>query len=122
MFWKSIGFAVLAMSLSACASSMSGEYAEGKGKALPITKEVWNGYQQYVTSIQGTNPGAFVVAALNGVGVTYTDVTCSAGHCRAGGMDAANWAMDGCRGHGYDCILFARSSDILVSYTIVDGQ
>ena len=101
---------------------MSGEYAGSNGKILPISKEVWAGYQDYITKIQGTNPGAFVVAAMDGVGVTYTDVTCSAGHCRAGGKDPANWAMDDCNGHGYQCVLFARSSDILVNYKVVDGQ
>ena len=63
--------------------------------------------------------GAQCRMILGNGGVTYTDVTCSAGHCRAG-KDPANWAMDGCLGHGFDCILFARSGSILVSYNIVD--
>ncbi|HVT50253.1 MAG TPA: hypothetical protein VHE77_01710 [Dongiaceae bacterium] len=121
MTWKLVGIAMAAVCLSACTSSMSGDYVGGKGKTLPITKEVWAGYNDYVAKIQGTNPGAFVVAALDGVGVSYTDVTCSAGHCRAG-KDPSNWAMEDCQGHGFECVLFARSSDILINYKIIDGQ
>jgi hypothetical protein len=117
------GAVLVAVLLSACASSLAGDYAKGKGKTLSVTKEVWAGYQEYLTLISGTNPGDFVVAAVDGVALGYTAGYCPAAGCLVMGGSRHNKLMNECRsyGPGVECILFAHSSDILVDYKIVDN-
>lgn len=119
---KKFGAVLLAALLAACASPLSGDYAKGKGKTLSITKEVWGGYQEYLSAIRGTNPGYFVVAAVNGVGVGANYRYCPAAGCLTVGT-AASALVNHCKsyGPGVECILFAQSSDILVAYKIVDN-
>jgi hypothetical protein len=110
-----------ALLLGSCASPLSGEYARGKGKTLQITQKVWDGYRQYLSLIQGTNSGDFVVAALGGIGIGYTGEYCPGTSCIPMGS-RANRLMDKCRAiaPGVECILFAHSSEILVDYQIVE--
>ena len=115
------GAVLVAALLAACASPLSGDYAKGKGKTLSITKDVWSGYQEYLTAIRGTNPGYFVVAAVGGVGVGANYRYCQSAGCLTVGT-AASELVNQCRGYGADeCILFAQSSDILVDYKVVDN-
>jgi opacity protein-like surface antigen len=119
MLKKMFSIALSAVLLAGCASALSGEYARGSGKTLPINKTVWSGWQEYMTKIQGTNNGAFVVAVLDGVGVDFTYRYCPGTSCFTR-RDMSNHAMEQCAGHGYDCILFAHSSYILVDYKLLD--
>ena len=117
-----LGAVLVAALLSACASSLSGDYAEGKSKTLLVTKDVWAGYQEYLGRIQGTNPGDFVVAAVGGKALGYTASYCPAAGCLIMGGSRTNKLMNECRSYGPDveCILFAHSSDIVVNYKVVD--
>ncbi len=112
---------LVAAALAACASPLSGQYASGKGKTLLVAKNVWEGYQEYVVLLKGTNAGEFVVAALDGVALGYTARYCPGTRCVVRG-NSANQLMDECKGmgQGVECILFARSSDILVDYKLVE--
>ncbi len=116
-----IGAVLVAALLAGCASSLSGDYAKGKGKTLSVTQDVWDGYQQYLGLIRGTNPGDFVVAAMDGVALGYTASYCPSAGCLVMGGARHNKLMNECRsyGPGVECILFAHSSDILVDYKII---
>ena len=118
--WKLFGAVLLAVILAACASPLSGDYAQGKGKTVLVTKEVWGWYQDYVAKISGVNAGLFVVGLQDGTAVAYSAYYCPATKCIAKNMGKA--AMDSCHGLGYDleCVLFARSADILVNYKLLD--
>jgi len=117
-----LGAVLAAALLAACTSSLAGDYAKGKGKTLSVSKEVWAGYQEYLGRIKGTNPGDFVVAAVDGVALGYTASYCPAAGCLVMGGGRHNKLMNECRSYGPDveCILFAHSNDILVDYKIVD--
>ena len=114
------GAVLVAALLAGCASSLSGQYAEGKGKTLLVSKETWAGYQEYLALISGTNPGDFVVAVVDGVAVGYTASYCPSTGCLVMGGGRHNKLMNECRsyGPGVECILFAHSSDILVDYKV----
>ena len=116
-----LGAVLVAVLLAACASPLSGDYAKGKGKTLSVTKDVWAGYQEYLSLISGTNPGDFVVAAIDGVALGYTGSYCPGTSCIIVGS-RANRLVDKCKsyGPGVECILFAHSSEILVDYKLVD--
>jgi hypothetical protein len=116
-----LGAVLLAALVAACASPLSGDYAKGKGKTLAITRHVWGGYQEYLTAIAGTNPGYFVVAVVDGVGVGGNYRYCPGTSCITIGS-AASELVNQCKGNGpeVECILFAHSSEILVDYKIVD--
>jgi len=118
---KVVGAALLTVLLAACASPLSGDYAKGKGKTLSISKEVWSGYQEYLTKISGTNPGFFVVAVVDGVGVGGNYQYCPGTSCYTTGAAASNM-VNQCRGYGPDveCILFAQRNEILVDYKVVN--
>jgi hypothetical protein len=118
-----LGAVLVAALLAGCASSLSGDYAKGKGKTLSVTQDVWSGYQKYLGLIRGTNPGDFVVAVVDGVAVGYTANYCPAEGCLVMGGGRHNKLMNECRsyGPGVECILFAHSSDILVDYKIVSS-
>jgi hypothetical protein len=118
--FKVLAAAILAAFLAACTSSMSGDYAEGKTKTLLVHKGVWDGFQEYMRLISATNPGAFAVQVDHDEAFGYSGWYCPAGHCIAG-KDSANSAMSECRSHGSECILFARGSDILVNYRLLDN-
>ena len=111
----------MAALLAAWASPLSGQYAKGNGKTLLVSKKVWDGYTQYVALLKQTNSGEFVVAALNGVALGYTGQYCPGTRCMISGNSASK-LMNECKGmaEGVECILFARSSDILVDYKIID--
>src|SRR5262245_41068698 len=114
------GAVLVAALLVGCASPLSGDYAKGKGKTLSITKDVWAGYQEYLSAIRGTNPGYFVVAAVRGLGVGANYRYCPGASCLTVGT-AATELVNQCKGRGADeCILFAQSSNILVEYKVVD--
>jgi len=116
---KLFGAAVLAAFLAACSSPLSGEYAEGSsGKTMLVTQEVWSWYKEYVTKISGVNKGLFVVAVHDGTASSAYYYYCPGTSCMT--ANYSKKAMDGCRSYGsdYECILFARSSDILVNYKI----
>jgi|SRR6185369_17577022 hypothetical protein len=119
--WKVFCAALLAVLLVGCASPLSGQYKKGGDKTLLITKDVWAGYQEYLTLISQTNPGDFVVAAMNGVALGYTGSYCPGTSCITVGS-RANRMMDRCRSYGpeVECILFAHSSNILVNYKLMD--
>jgi hypothetical protein len=118
---KVFGAALLAALLVACASPLSGQYKKGGDKTLLITKDVWAGYQEYLTLISQTNPGDFVVAAMNGVALGYTGSYCPGTSCITVGS-RANRMIDRCKSYGpeVECILFAHSADILVNYKLMD--
>jgi hypothetical protein len=118
---KVFGAALLAVLLVACASPLSGQYKKGGDKTLLVTKDVWAGYQEYLTLISQTNPGDFVVAAMNGVALGYTGSYCPGTSCITVGS-RANRLIDRCKGYGpeVECILFAHSADILVNYKVMD--
>ena len=113
------GAALLAALLAACASPLSGDYAKGKGKTLVVSKDVWAGYQEYLSLISGTNPGDFVVAALDGVALGYTGSYCPSTSCIITGSRASR-LIDRCKSYGpeVECVLFAHSSEILVDYKL----
>ncbi len=118
---KWVGAAVLAVLLGACASPLSGDYAEGSnGKTLLVTKQVWGFYQEYVGKISSVNRGAFAVAVTGGVGVSAYYTYCPGTTCFGGNYGGE--AVKGCRNAaaGFDCILFANSADIVVNYKIAD--
>jgi hypothetical protein len=112
---------LLAALVAGCASPLSGQYATGNGKTLMVSKKVWNGYKEYAALLQGTNSGEFVVAALDGVALGYTGRYCPGTRCMVRG-NSASQLMDECKGMapGVECILFARSNDILVDYKLAD--
>ena len=115
---KWVGTAMLAVLLGACASPLSGEYAEGSnGKTLLVTKQVWGWYQDYVGKISSVNRGAFAVAVSGGVALSAYYYYCPGSSCI--GSNYGGKAMDGCRGYGADCILFANSADIVVNYKVM---
>jgi len=120
---KILSAVLVAVLVAACASPLSGEYAKGKTKTLVISQGVWSGYQEYMTKIAGTNPGAFVVAAVDGVGVSYSYYYCPGTSCLAG-KDMANSAMDRCKGMGagVECVLFAQRNEIVVNYKRQGGE
>ena len=119
---KVLGAALLAALLVACASPLSGQYKKGSDKTLLVSKSVWAGYQEYLSLISGTNPGDFVVAAMNGTALGYSGSYCPAAGCLTMGGNRANKLMNECRSYGPDveCILFAHSSEILVNYKLAD--
>jgi len=110
----------MAALVAACASPLSGPYASGNGKTLMVSQKVWDGYKEYVGLLKGTNSGEFVVAALDGVALGYTARYCPGTRCMVRGNNTDR-LMNDCKsmGAGVECILFARSSDILVDYKIV---
>jgi len=112
----------MAALVAACGSPLSGQYASGQGKTLMVSQKVWDGYKEYVVALKGTNSGLFVVAALDGVALGYTARYCPATRCIIKGNNASK-LMDDCKsmGEGVECILFARSSDILVDYKLTGG-
>jgi hypothetical protein len=114
-----LGAVFMAALVAACASPLSGQYASGNGKTLMVSQKVWDGYKEYVALLKGTNSGEFVVAALDGVALGYTARYCPGTRCIVRGNSASK-LMDECKGMGagVECILFARSTDILVDYKI----
>jgi hypothetical protein len=113
---KKFGVILLAAVLAACASSNS-EYSGSNGKTLVVSKQVWGWYKDYVTKINGTNKGIFVVGVSNGVAVSSYYWYCPYDSCMAD--NAGKKAFDGCRSLGnLDCIKFATSADIVVNYKI----
>jgi hypothetical protein len=105
--------------MAACASSS--EYSGSTGKTLLVSKPVWDWYKEYVTKIGGVYQGIFVVGVSDGVAVTA-----SASYCPGASCMTANYgkrAYDGCRSFGpeVECIMFARSSEIVVNYK-VEGE
>jgi hypothetical protein len=115
-----LGAALMAALLVACGSPMSGQYARGNGKTLMVSQKVWDGYKEYVGLLQGTNSGEFMVAVLDGVALGYTGRYCPGTRCMVQGNNASK-LLNECKGmgEGVECILFARSSDILVDYKLV---
>jgi hypothetical protein len=113
---KIFGAVAIAALLSACAGG--GEYAEGKGKTLVVSKEVWDAYKDYSTKISGVNKGIFVVGVDDGVALTASYVYCPGASCMADNFGKR--AFDSCRSFGADleCIKFATSGDILVNYKV----
>jgi hypothetical protein len=116
--WKVFGAALLAVLLVACAGG--GEYSEGKGKTLLVSREVWDAYKDYTTKISGVNKGIFVVGVENGTALTASYVYCPGTSCMVDNFGKR--AFDGCRsmGVGLECIKFATSGDILVNYKVAD--
>jgi hypothetical protein len=112
---------LLAVLVAACSSPLSGQYASGNGKTLVVSKKVWAGYKDYAALLKGTNSGEFVVAVLDGVALGYTGRYCPGTRCMVRG-NSAGQLMDECRGMapGVECILFARSNDILVDYKVAE--
>jgi hypothetical protein len=118
--FRILGVVVLAISLCACVSRMSGEYAKGSGKTLVLTKDVWSGFQTYSSKVGVGQDGGFVVAVRNGVGISYSYVVCPDSHCMGAGNEVTQ-AMASCEdAKAFDCILFAESSEILVDYKVMD--
>ena len=117
---KWIMAACMAVLLAACASPLSGPYAKGGEKTLLVSKNVWDGYKEYVGLLKGTNQGEFVVAAVDGVAMSYTGSYCPGTRCMIRGNSATK-LMNECKGlgQGVECILFARSSEILVNYKLM---
>jgi|AraplaMF_Col_mMF_1032025.scaffolds.fasta_scaffold00067_19 hypothetical protein len=115
---KVFGAALLAVLLFACAGG--GEYSEGRGKTLLVSREVWDAYKDYSTKISGVNKGIFVVGVNGGTALTASYVYCPGTSCMADNYGKR--AFDSCRGFGADleCIKFATSGDILVNYKVVD--
>jgi len=120
MFKKMLAVAMSALLLSACASSLSGDYAEGKGKTVMVPKEVWGWYEDYVTKISGVNKGLMVVGVKDDVAVSYSAYYCPGTKCMF--ENIGKKAIDDCQRLGGvdDCILFARSATILVNYKRLD--
>jgi hypothetical protein len=117
---KVFGAAILAVLLAACASPLSGEYAEGSnGKTMLVTQQVWGWYQDYVGKISGVNKGLFVVGLRDGVATSAYYYYCPGPSCLS--ANYGKKAMDGCRSYGsdYECILFANSADIVVNYKLI---
>ena len=106
--------------LAACASPLSGEYAEGSnGKTLLVTQKVWGWYKEYAQRISGVNRGLFVVAVNGGIASSAYYYYCPGTSCMT--ANYSKKAMDGCRSYGaeYECILFANSGDIVVNYKVM---
>jgi hypothetical protein len=121
---KKLGAVMLMALLAACASPLSGEYAKGRtnGKTMVLTKEVWSWYKDYVTKISGVNKGVFVVAVNGGVAYSASYYYCPGPSCMTESFSGK--AMSRCRSFGaeYECILFANSADIQVSYKVEGAE
>ena len=116
--FKIVAVALAAVLLSACASSLSGDYASGKSKTLLVSKDTWSGYQEYLSKVgNGTFEGAFVVQVVDDRTYGYASAFCPTGRCLQS-KNPTNMAMGDCVGHGAPCVLFARSGDILVNYKL----
>lgn len=108
--------ALLVLALSACAGSNS-EFAKGSGKTLAIDKGAWAAYQEYLGLVGNTRPGAFVVS-VDGYSSAWT--WCSDIQCRTT-SGYANEALANCRrSFAMDCVVFARNSEIVVNYEVVE--
>jgi len=108
--------AVLAMLAAACATDTKSAYSGSTGKTLIVDKRDWSNYQEYLSHVSSTNPGVFAVVVMGDhtVGSGYS--VCPEGHCIAD--TGINPMMDDCRAKGLTCLVFARSSSIVVNYKL----
>jgi hypothetical protein len=126
MYLKRFGKSVLAL---ACIVSFIGGCAAGPsklayptGQTLKITKNTWSIYQEYLASQGGfRKEGAFLAVLEGDVGVSgrYSYCPPSYDGCTFG-PGAINWANKLCIQDQLTCVLFARGSNIVVPYKIID--
>ena len=115
---KFIGSAVLALLLAACATGVGSAYSGANGKTLIVEKNVWDEYQKYLSYLDGSNPGTFIVVIVDDHAVGSGYSVCPAGHCQA---DAnVSQTMATCHARGLDCAVFAQSNDIMLNYKLAD--
>lgn len=113
---KLLAAAVLALLLGACASSSI--YSGSAGKTLVVSKGDWEGYQSYLSKVGSTNAGAFVIRVFGGKSDGYGYVDCPESDCISSG-NYVTQAMAEChQGGSSECVLFARSSTIIVNYRV----
>jgi hypothetical protein len=125
---KIVSAVLMAVLVAACASPLSGNYAEGgkDGRTILVDKRTWDWYQEYVTKITGVNKGVFIVGLLDGKTVNASYSYCPGTKCIV--RNSTDKLMKQCvaeatglnLGTRYECVLFARSADILVNYKVVD--
>jgi hypothetical protein len=113
---KFIGAAVLAVLLAACASEAASPYSGANAKTLIVEPKVWSRYQEYLTYVNGTNPGVFIVVIQDDHAVYGTYNVCPSGHCLAD--TNTNAIMNECKDKGLTCTIFARSSSIVLNYKL----
>lgn len=123
--FAAIAFATM---LLGCAQTGTEGVKMDAGKTLKISHEVWANYQDYVRRGRGLGPdrsGAFAVAVAGDYGLagfgTWSYCPRMYDGCRPGGdANPIVKVLDFCRRESIDCLIFARSEDIQVSYEISD--
>jgi hypothetical protein len=114
--FKFIGIAVMAMLLAACATGAGSAYSGSNGKTLIVEKNVWDDYQKYLSYLNGSNPGTFIVVIVDDHAVGSGYRVCPAGHCQADANISS--AMAQCHAKGLNCAVFAQSNDIMLNYKL----
>jgi hypothetical protein len=105
-----------------CATPDGASGAGTDGKTLRITEQTWATYQEYLQSMGGRKTGAFVVAMSGDVGVAGVYSYCPKPYdrCRwTSGAGPVNHAFQVCKEHDLDCVLFARGTEIVARYEVV---
>ena len=108
---RRIGALVALLLLVACAVN---ESKLAPGQKLQISARVMAGYQEY-THLATT--GAFAVSLS---GRHYAYYWCPAIRCLGGVSVFASRAINMCEKNGDTCVLFARTSGIVVPYEVVN--
>ncbi len=112
--FKFVAAALLAVLLAACTTGAGSPYSGSTGKTLIVEPNVWSDYQEYLTHVNGTNPGVFIVVIVGDHAVSSGYNVCPGGHCRAD--TNTNSIFNECKAKGLDCAIFARSSTIVLNY------
>ena len=115
---KFIGAAIMATLLAACATGAGSAYSGAKGKTLIVQKNVWDEYQKYISYLNGSNPGTFVVVIVDDHAVGSGYSVCPAGHCQADSWISS--MMSRCHAQGLTCAVFAQSTDIMLNYKLAE--
>lgn len=109
--------AVLGLAVG-CAPQI-GKAQLAEGESLKITKQVWDGYNQYSRALGSHKEGAFAVAVYDDVGVGYFYNYCPRKYDRCFGAIASD-AVKRCEERGTGCLIFAQNGNIVVPYEVID--
>lgn len=105
----------LAFVLAGCAHQ-EGRINLAPGEKFKISKAAYDIYEkEYLRRVMPSNPGAFAVGEF-GYGTAY--VWCPGTQC-VGGPSYSYEAIRMCEEDGIKCVIFARSTEIVVPYEIV---
>jgi hypothetical protein len=85
------------------------------GQKVAITQKVYQAYQEYLTTVGSTHPGAFVVSDN---GQDYSYWYCPATRCVSGPSDAQK-ALHDCESWGDRCYVLANGATANYEFNVV---